>query len=47
MKSNEPEQTDFVLLGSYPPREATKLLERFHPSGNCPSDSTQKSSSRA
>jgi hypothetical protein len=28
MKSDE--QGDFVLLGSYPPREAAKLLERFH-----------------
>ena len=33
MKSNEPEQGDFVLLGSYPPREAGKLLERFHQAG--------------
>jgi hypothetical protein len=33
MKSNEPEQADFVLLGSYPPREAAKLLERFHQAG--------------
>ena len=33
MKSNEPEQADFVLLGSYPPREAGKLLERFHQAG--------------
>ena len=33
MKSNEPEQTDFVVLGSYPPREAAKLLERFHQAG--------------
>ena len=33
MKSDEPEQGDFVLLGSYPPREAAKLLERFHEAG--------------
>ena len=33
MKSNEPEQADFVLVGSYPPREAAKLLERFHQAG--------------
>jgi len=33
MKSDEPEQGDFVLLGSYPPREAAKLLERFHQAG--------------
>ena len=32
MQSNEPE-ADFVLLGSYPPREAAKLLERFHQAG--------------
>ena len=30
MKSDEPEPADFVLLGSYPPTEAAKLLERFH-----------------
>ena len=30
MKSDEPEQADFVLLGSYSPKEAAKLLERFH-----------------
>ena len=30
MKSDDPEEGDFVLLGSYPPREAAKLLERFH-----------------
>jgi len=30
MKSNERERADFVLLGSYPPREAAKLLERLH-----------------
>jgi hypothetical protein len=29
MKSDEPEQGDFVLLGSYPPREVAWLLERF------------------
>jgi hypothetical protein len=33
MKSNKPEQADFVLLGSYPPREAAKLLERFNQAG--------------
>ena len=33
MQSDEPEQADFVLLGSYPPREAAKLLERFHQAG--------------
>ena len=33
MKSDEPEQADFVLLGSYAPREAAKLLERFHQAG--------------
>src|SRR4029077_1981697 len=33
MKSNELGQADFVLLGSYPPREAAKLLERFHQAG--------------
>ena len=32
MKSNEPE-ADFVLLGSFPPTEAAKLLERFHQVG--------------
>ena len=31
MKSDE--QRDFVLLGSYPPREAAKLLKRFHQAG--------------
>ena len=30
MKSDEPEPNDFMLLGSYPPGEAAKLLERFH-----------------
>jgi len=33
MKSNELEPDDFVLLGSYPPTEAAKLLERFHEVG--------------
>ena len=33
MKSDESEQADFVLLGSYAPREAAKLLERFHQAG--------------
>ena len=33
MKSDEAEQVNFVLLGSYPPREAAKLLERFHQAG--------------
>jgi len=29
MKSDEPQETDFVPLGSYSPREAAKLLKRF------------------
>lgn len=33
MKSHELEHDDFVLLGSYPPTEAAKLLERFHQVG--------------
>jgi hypothetical protein len=33
MKSHELEHDDFVLLGSYPPTEAAKLLERFHQAG--------------
>ena len=33
MKSDELKRDDFVLLGSYPPREAAKLLERFHQAG--------------
>ena len=33
MKSDELERGDFVLLGSYPPTEAAKLLERFHQAG--------------
>ena len=33
MKSDEPEQTDFVLLGSYSSREAANLLERFQQAG--------------
>jgi hypothetical protein len=33
MKSDEPQQTDFVLLGSYTPRETAKLLERFEQAG--------------
>ena len=33
MESDEREGEDFVLLGSYPPREAAKLLERFHQAG--------------
>jgi hypothetical protein len=33
MKSGEFERNDFVLLGSYPPIEAAKLLERFHQAG--------------
>jgi hypothetical protein len=33
MKSDELERDDFVLLGSYPPGEAAKLLERFHQAG--------------
>ena len=33
MKSGDPEQTDFVVLGSYSPREATKLLQRLEQAG--------------
>jgi hypothetical protein len=33
MKSDETERNDFMLLGSYPPAEAAKLLERFHQAG--------------
>ena len=33
MKSDELERDDFVLLGSYPPTEAAKLLERSHEGG--------------
>ena len=33
MKSDESEQTDFVLLGSYPPEDARNLLERFEQHG--------------
>jgi hypothetical protein len=33
MKSDKAEEADFVLLGSYPPGEAAKLLERFHQAG--------------
>src|SRR5437879_13230358 len=33
MKSDKPEQTDFVLLGTYAPREAVKLLACFHAAG--------------
>jgi hypothetical protein len=33
MKSDEPEQTDFVWLGRYAPREAAKLLARFEEAG--------------
>src|SRR4029453_8470681 len=33
MKSEELERDDFVLLGSYRPTEAAKLLERFHEAG--------------
>ena len=33
MKSDEIEGDDFVLLGSYSPTEAAKLLERFHQAG--------------
>ena len=29
MKSDESQQSDFVLLGSYPAEDAKKLLERF------------------
>ena len=30
MKSDEPEPADLVLLGSFSPSEAAKVLERFH-----------------
>ena len=33
MKSDGLKRDDFVLLGSYPPGEAAKLLERFHQAG--------------
>jgi hypothetical protein len=33
VKSDETERNDFMLLGSYPPTEAAKLLERFHQAG--------------
>ena len=33
MKSDKPEQTEFVLLGTYAPREAVKLLARFKAAG--------------
>ena len=33
MKSDEPEQTEFVPLGRYAPREAAKLLARFEEAG--------------
>ncbi len=33
MKLDGRDQADFMLLGSYPPREAAKLLERFHQAG--------------
>jgi hypothetical protein len=33
MKSDDLEQDNFVLLGSYLPGEAAKLLERFHQAG--------------
>ena len=33
MKSDDLERDDFVLLGSYTPTEAAKLLERFHQAG--------------
>jgi len=33
LKSDELKRDDFVLLGSYPPGEAAKLLERFHQAG--------------
>jgi hypothetical protein len=29
MKSDEPQQNDFLLLGNYPPEEAKKLLKRL------------------
>ena len=33
MKTGGPQQSDFVLLGSYPPDEAKKLLARFEQTG--------------
>ena len=33
MKSDKPEQIDFVMLGTYAPREAVKLLARFKTAG--------------
>jgi hypothetical protein len=33
MKSDAPEEEDFVWLGSYAPRQASKLLERFEQAG--------------
>ena len=33
MKSDEPDQIDFVLLGRYAPREAAQLLARFEKAG--------------
>jgi hypothetical protein len=33
MKSDEPDQIDFVLLGRYAPREAARLLARFEKAG--------------
>jgi hypothetical protein len=33
MKSDKPEQIDFVMLGTYAPREAVKLLPRFKTAG--------------
>jgi hypothetical protein len=33
MKSEEPQQTDFVLAGSYSPQDAAKLLERLGQAG--------------
>ena len=33
MESDQPTEEDFVLLGGYSPREASKLLERFEQSG--------------
>ena len=33
MKSDEPQNADFVLLGKYSPQDAAKLLERFEQAG--------------
>jgi hypothetical protein len=33
MRSDGPDQTNFVLLGSYAPQDAARLLERFEQAG--------------